>query len=512
MPAGDPHLALPLIPDDTHDQIVRENSHPSDWVNPTAEGIYNLVVLGGGTAGLVSAAGAALLGAKVALVERALTGGDCLVTGCVPSKAVIRAARAAYDARDAKRFGVGVPDPVEVDFAAAMDRMRSVRAAISRHDAAKHFRDEWGVEVYFGDARFGGPDSVEVAGQRLNFRRCIIATGGRPIMPDVPGLAEASCYTNETIFNLTERPPRLAVVGAGPIGCEMAQAFARLGSQVTLIHSGGQLLPRDDPDAAKLILGVFRREGVDVRLNTSLRRVEPRGGGGILSVSAAGGEMSTLEAEAILVAAGRAPNVEGLNLEGAGVRYTKEGVAVDDFLRTSNPRVYAAGDVCLAHKFTHAADASARLAIQNALLHLRKRVSKLVIPWCTYTDPEVARVGIDEREARGRGSGIRTFTIQMDDVDRALTDGETDGFLKVHLPRRGDRILGATFVSRHAGETISQVTTAMMAGVGLRGLADVIHPYPTQAEAIRKAADECFRQDLSPLLRRVVRRWLAWRR
>ena len=504
-----------VLADDPADRRTAANTHPPTWVNPSPAGRYNLVVVGGGTAGLVSAAGAGLLGAKVALVERGFTGGDCLVTGCVPSKAVIRAARAAADVRDAGRFGVQIPRPVVVDFAAAMTRMRQARAAISAHDAAARFRDEWGVDVYYGDARFVGPDAVEVDGARLEFRKAVIATGSRPAVPDVPGLAEVGCLTNETVFNLTDRPPRLAVVGGGPIGCELAQAFARLGSRVTVVQKAGQFLPREDREAADLLADVFAREGIDVHLAATVERVEAAAGGvKVLHVKGERGAVR-VEAEAVLVATGRKPNVEGLGLEAAGVRVGPGGVVVDDFLRTSNRRVYAAGDVCLPWRFTHMADASARVAVQNALLPLpgpfRKRVSRLVVPWCTYTDPEVAHVGLYEREAREKGVETETVRVSLADVDRAVTDGETDGFLKVLLLRGSDRILGATLVARHAGEVISEITTAMVAGVGLKRLAEVIHPYPTQAEVIRMAADAYFRRSLGSRTRGLVRGWLRWR-
>lgn len=512
-----------ILPDDPYDQALVRNVAPPDWVNPTPAGAYNLVAIGGGTAGLVSAAGAALLGAKVALVERALMGGDCLVTGCVPSKALLRAARAAYDAADARRFGVaageGGAGPVRADFAAAMERMRAARAQISPHDAARHFRDDRAVEVFFGDARFTGPDTVEVKDRRgdvttLRFRRAVIATGGRPAVPPIPGLGEAGFLTNETVFNLTALPARLAVIGGGPVGCELAQAFARLGSRVTIVHRGTRLLGREDPDAAKLLHDVLARDGVDVRLETTPSRVEIDGPVKRLHLARANAAATdVVEADAILVGAGRSPNVQGLGLEAAGVRYdAKRGVEVDDFLRTSNRRVYAAGDVCQPLKFTHLADASARAALQNALLGLRKRVSRLIVPACTYTDPEIAHTGLGERELRERGIPADTYAVPLASVDRAVTDGETEGFVKIRVTRGGDRILGATIVARHAGEMISQVTTAMIGGIGLKSLARVIHPYPTQAEAIRKAADACYEARLSPLLLRAVKQFLAWRR
>ena len=498
------------LPDDPHDRELRQNAHPPDWKNPVPQSRYDLVVIGGGTAGLVSAGGAALLGAKVALVERGLMGGDCLVTGCVPSKAVLRAARAAADARGAQRFGVRC-GPVEVDFGAAMQRMRRARARISRHDAVQRFRDEYGVDVFLGDARFKARDAVDVDGTGLNFARAVIATGARATVPSIPGLADSGFRTNETIFNLTERPRRLAVIGGGPLGCEMAQAFARLGSEVTVFDRGRQFLHREDPDAAELLHRVFVRDGITVRLNTSVERIEARDGTKLLHVRR-DAEASVVEADEILVGVGRTPNVEGLDLGAAGVAHDEHGVKTDDFLRTSNRRVFACGDVCLRHKFTHMADASARLVVQNALLFPMKRLSRLVVPWVTYTDPEVAHVGLYEREADDQGVAVQTYRVQLDDVDRAVTDGETEGFLKLHVKKGTDRIVGATIVATHAGEMISEVTTAIVNRIGLKRVVDVIHPYPTQAEAVRKAADEHQRSRFTPRLKRLLSLWLALRR
>jgi pyruvate/2-oxoglutarate dehydrogenase complex dihydrolipoamide dehydrogenase (E3) component len=502
----------PLLPDDPHDRQVVANTRPPDWRNPRPAGRYDLVVLGGGTAGLVAAGVAGLLGARVALVERALAGGDCLVAGCVPSKAVVRAGRAAYDVARAGDFGVRVPPGVAVDFAAAFDRMRRARAEISRHDAVAAFAAKYRVDVFLGDGRFAGPDAVEVAGEGLRFARAVVATGGRPAVPDVPGLADAGFLTNESVFNLTARPSRLAVLGAGPIGCELGQAFARLGSSVTVVDRGDRPLSKEDPAAANLIAAAMRRDGVDLVVNATVIRVERDGAGArVLRLRTPAGERA-LEVDAILVAAGRRPNVEALNLEAGRIAFTGRGVTVDDYLRTSNPRVYAAGDVCLAEKFTYAADAAARLAVQNALVGRLKRWSRQRVPRVTYTDPEVAHVGLTEPEAARAGVPVRAHVVPLADVDRAATDGETDGFVKLLTRGRTDRIVGATIVGRHAGETISQVTTAMAAGVGLRALSAVIHPYPTQAEAIRKAADAYVAGTLGPTLKWALRRWMGWRR
>jgi pyruvate/2-oxoglutarate dehydrogenase complex dihydrolipoamide dehydrogenase (E3) component len=389
-----------VSPWDESDEVLVANVRPRDWQNPEPAPSYNLVVIGGGTAGLVSAAGAAGLGARVALVERHLLGGDCLNYGCVPSKAIIRSSRVYADLRDAGGFGVKVPLGAEVDFPAVMARMRRLRAAISHHDAAARFRD-LGVDVFLGEARFTGPKTVAVAGHTLRFKKAVIATGGRPVQPSIPGLAEAGFLTNETVFSLTRRPPRLLILGAGPIGCEFAQAFQRLGCQVTLLHKHPRLLNREDPDAAELIQKIFLTEGINLLLGAKFRQVLRTAAGKQIQYEQ-NGKTGEAEVDEILVGVGRAPNVENLDLEAAGVRYEAgrgRGVLVNDRLQTSNPRIYAAGDICLPYQFTHLADAAARLVIQNALFFGRKKLSALTIPWCTFTDPEVAPVGRSAAQA-----------------------------------------------------------------------------------------------------------------
>ena len=501
-----------LSPWDRHNQDLAANVHPADWVNPEPAGRYNLVVIGGGTAGLVTAAGAAGLGAKVALIERHLMGGDCLNVGCVPSKTLIRSARATAEVRAAAEFGVVVPgDGVTVDFAGVMERVRALRAGISKHDSAKRFR-ELGVDVFLGQGKFLDRETIEVSGKKLRFRRAVIATGGRAAHPKIEGLTEAGFLTNETVFSLTAQPTRLAVIGGGPIGCELAQAFQRLGTRVTLLHKRGHVLDREDPDAAAIIQRQFAREGMQVVLEAKLQRVRKTQGGKVIQFEFAQGD-AEIEVDEILVAAGRAPNVEGLNLEAAGVVFDpREGVCVNDYLQTSNPRIYAAGDVCMRWKFTHAADAAARMVIQNALFIKARRASVLTMPWCTYTDPEVAHVGLYESQAKEQGIDVDTWTTPMDQVDRAITDGEANGFVKIHARRDSNHIAGATIVARHAGEMISEISVAMAGKLRLTDLSNVIHPYPTQAEAIRKCANACNRTRLTPAVKRIVSAWLRWTR
>ena len=501
---------LGLAPDDAHNRRLVASVHPADWRNPEPAPRYNLVVVGGGTAGLVSAAGAAGLGAKVALVERRLLGGDCLNVGCVPSKTLLRAAAAAAAARPSGRLGVRAGGEPVVDFAAVMERVRAVRADIAPHDSAERFARHYGVDVFLGDGRFVARDAVEVGGARLRFARAVIATGARAAVPPIPGLVEAGYLTNETVFNLTRLPARLAVIGGGPIGCELAQAFARLGARVTIVEQADRLLPRDDPGAATLLRAALERDGVEVRLGAKVERVGSRAAGRELELSSAAGR-TALAVEAILVAVGRVANVDGLGLEAAGVRFGRGGVEVDDGFRTANRRVFAAGDVASRYQFTHAADAAARAVIQNALLPFagRRRASRLTIPWCTFTDPEVAGVGLTAAEAAERGVEVDAFTVPMAEVDRAIADGETDGFVQIRVRRGGDAIVGASIVGRHAGELISEVTLAMTAGVGLGRLASVVHPYPTRAEAIRKAGDAYNRTRLTPRAATLLRRFFA---
>jgi pyruvate/2-oxoglutarate dehydrogenase complex dihydrolipoamide dehydrogenase (E3) component len=503
--------AMNLAPLDSHNKALISNCHPSGWVNPAPLSRYNLVVIGAGTAGLVAAAGAAGLGAKVALVERGLMGGDCLTTGCVPSKAIIRSSRAAAEITGAERLGVHAAGKTHADFAAVMRRMRMLRSGISAHDSARRFSEELGVHVFLGEARFVGPDAVQVDGTTLRFRKAVVATGARPVAPPIEGLAEAGFLTNETIFNLTRLPDHLMVIGGGPIGCELAQAFRRLGSRVTVIEMAPQFLIREDADASAILAGTFRSEGIDILLGTGVKKVSTERGKTLVHVQKDGASR-IIRGDALLVGVGRAPEIRGLGLEAAGVAYDKFGVTVDDFLRTSNKNIYAAGDAAIPYKFTHMADASARIVIQNALFLGRRKLSSLMVPWTTYTDPEIAHVGMYERDARERGIDVETFKRDFSDVDRSLLDGEEEGFVKIHVARGTDRIVGATIVARHAGEMISEITLAIVSGVGLGRIASVIHPYPTQAEAIRQLGDAYNRTRLTPVVKRVFERWLRWTR
>jgi pyruvate/2-oxoglutarate dehydrogenase complex dihydrolipoamide dehydrogenase (E3) component len=558
-------IKLAIAPADEHNRRLADNVHPPEWVNPSPAPRYNLVVIGAGTAGLVIAAGAAGLGAKVAIVERDLMGGDCLNFGCVPSKAIIRASRAAAEIRDAARFGIHVPDGVRVDFAAVMERMRRLRADLSVTDSAARFRG-LGVDVFLGDAHFTGRDTIAVGDATLRFRRAAIATGARAAELPIAGLKETGYLTNETVFALTELPRRIAVIGGGPIGCELAQAFRRFGAEVAILEVAPQILIREDRDAALRVEKSLVRDGVNLITGCNIIGVERRGAEKVIRFepnastplarsardesSRRGSEQpvagsplaapqpnsfskpadvrddqtagvtaelapgaAELVVDEIILGVGRTPMVAGLNLEAAGVNYDRAaGVTVDDHLRTTNPKIYAAGDVCSQFKFTHLADAMARIVIRNALFFGRARVSALTIPWCTYTDPEIAHVGLYESDAHARGIKVRTFVQEFANVDRAVLDGETDGMVKVLVAESSDRIVGATVVASHASEMITELTLAIAKGIGLRAIADVIHPYPTQAEAFRKLGDQYNRTRLTPRVKWLFERWLSWTR
>jgi pyruvate/2-oxoglutarate dehydrogenase complex dihydrolipoamide dehydrogenase (E3) component len=502
--------ALQVQPFDEHNQQLVANVHPPSWVNPEPAPRYNLAVIGAGVAGLITAAGSAGLGARVALVERDFMGGDCLNTGCVPSKALIRAARAFASVRDAGAYGTEVQAGSRVNFAQVMERMRRLRASLSRADSAERYRN-LGADVFLGSGKFSGPDTVAVNGQTLRFKRAVIATGARASALPIPGLREAGYLTNETVFSLTELPPRLAVVGAGAVGCELAQAFARFGAQVTLLEVAPHILPLEDRDAVSLVEKSLLRDGITIRADCKIAGIDKQGADKVLNYSVQG-KSGTVAVAEILIGVGRTPNVEGLNLEAVGVAYDpKTGVHVNDRLQTTNPRIYAAGDICSKYKFTHAADAMARIVIQNALFLGRARASALTIPWCTYTDPEIAHVGLYEHEAQKQGIEVKTFLQPLHEVDRAVLDGETEGFVKVHVAGKG-KIVGATIVASHAGDLISEITLAMVGGLGLGTIAKTIHPYPTQAEAIKKVADAYNRTRLTPFVKGLFERWLAWTR
>ncbi len=499
-----------IQPMDEYNRTLINHVHPPDWINPQPASCYDLVVIGAGTAGLVVAAGAAGLGLglKVALIEKHLMGGDCLNVGCVPSKCLIRSSRVVGEMQEAEKFGIITPDNIEIDFPAVMARMRKLRAGISHHDSAQRFQNI-GVDVFLGGASFSNSNSVEVGDKVLRFKKAVIASGARAVRPSIPGIDDVGYLTNETVFSLTERPKRLAVIGGGPIGCELAQSFHRLGCEVVLFHRGSHLLNKEDADGAEIVQNVFIKEGISLVLGCKINRVVMTPEGKKLYFSCGNGEEESVTVDEILAGAGRAPNVEGLNLETVGVEYNpRKGVLVNDYLQTTNPHIYAAGDICMDWKFTHAADAAARIVIKNTLFSPfglgRYKLSNLVMPWATYTDPEIAHVGLYEAEAQAKGIEVNTIKIPFSSVDRAIADGEEEGFVKIHHKKGSDEIVGGTIVARHAGEMISEITTAIVGKVGLSKLSGVIHPYPTQAEGIKKAADAYRRTLLTPTSKKFL--------
>jgi pyruvate/2-oxoglutarate dehydrogenase complex dihydrolipoamide dehydrogenase (E3) component len=511
--------AFGLLPEDEHDRELAENVHPGNWVNPSPSERYNIVVLGGGTAGLITAIVSASLGAKVALVEKHLMGGDCLNVGCVPSKGIIRAARAWTDLRRAAEFGIGVPPGVTCDFGAVMSRMRRLRARISSNDSAHRYA-RLGVDVFLGHGRFTNQETIHVEGaagnRTLTFARAAVCTGARASARSILGLKEAGYLTNETVFSLTSLPRRLAVIGAGPIGCEMAQTFARFGSHVSLIEALHGILPNEDRDAAQIVQDQIVKDGVTLLCCGQDLQIAKTADGKRLT-GASHGRPYDLTVDEIFVGVGRTPNVEGLGLEQAGVEFNAGGVRVNGRLQTSNPRIFAAGDICSRFKFTHAADAMAQIVVQNALFPHPfglgyANADSLIIPWCTYTQPEIAHVGMYEKDANAKGIEVETYTFNLDEVDRAILDGEENGFARIHLRKGTDKILGATIVAAHAGDLINEFSVVMKAGKGARIIAGTIHPYPTQAEVNKKVVNLWRKAHFSPATKNKLARLFAWMR
>ncbi len=495
-------------PQDAYERERIANLHPESWRNPHPTAPYHLVVIGAGPGGIAAAEIASALGAKVALIERYMIGGDCLNFGCIPSKTLIRTANLYADMRDAERYGAQVPGDIRVDFPTVMARVRRIRAHLSGEDSARRLTRK-GIDVFFGEARFSAAGTVLVGDEVLRFEKALIATGASPLIPPIPGLAEAGCINSQNVFNLTELPRRVMVIGGGPLGCELAQAFCRLGAKTTIVQDMPLFLGNEERDAAQILSDAFARDGIEVRLNTTTTAVRVENGERLVDL-VSDDYRNTVAVDAIAAGAGRSPNVAHLGLDAAWVDYdTSDGVRVDDFLRTSNPNIYAAGDVCFEHKYTHTAVAAAHIVVQNALFGGRERFSELVVPWCTFTDPQIAHVGLYVREANTLGIPVKTFTIPMHEIDRAVTDSEENGFVKIHVKGRTDEILGATIVARHAGDMINEITLAMVSGIGLRTLARVMHAYPTQSSAIQKAAQAYYRSRFTSSIQARAQRWLA---
>jgi len=463
----------------------------------------DLLAIGGGTAGLVSAAGAAYLGASPTLVEKEALGGDCLWTGCVPSKALLASARLAHRMRHAEALGLQGASPGQA-FDDVMARMRSARDTVAHHDDPERFR-RMGVEVAFGAARFVDRDTVEVEGVgRIRSRRIVLATGAVPAPPPIPGLAEVGYQDHHTVFELDALPARVTVLGGGPIGLEFSQIFARLGARVTVVEMSDRLLPKEDRDMAEALGRILEAEGIEIRLGARAERVAQRGEAKVVLTR----DGDALEGDELFVATGRRPATDGLELERAGIRLRDNGgVAVDDRLRSSNPHVWAAGDVAGGMQFTHLAEAMAKTALRNALVPGSSAMDYDHVPWVTYTDPELAHVGLSQKEAEAEGG--TTYRYGFDDLDRAIVEGATDGLVKIHADGKG-RILGASILGAHAGELLFPLVLARRKGLTLSDIADTIFPYPTMSEGIKRAANEYQRGRLEGLGGTLLKKVISW--
>ncbi|MEO8190452.1 MAG: mercuric reductase [Acidobacteriota bacterium] len=475
------------------------------------DGTYNLVVIGAGTAGLVTAAGTAGLGGRVALVERGRMGGDCLNTGCVPSKALISSARLIDRIRRSSNLGLNPQAPL-FDFERIVARMRECRARLSEQDSQARF-EGLGVDVYRGEAKFLSPREVQVGDIRLRARNFLIAAGSRAAVPPIEGLESVRYYTNETVFDeLDTAPERLAILGGGPIGCELGQAFAHLGVRVTILQRSPQILEKEDADVAGLLRRCLESSGISVVAGIEVKTARVEGKSVRLSYGGDGHEDRSGVFDAVLVATGRVPNTDSLGLEAAGVAFTRKGVTVNSHLQTSQPHIYAAGDIVGTFQFTHVADHHARIVVRNVLFPwLKARVEERVIPWCTFTSPEIARVGWNENQARAMGVAYDVFLQPFGEVDRAILESEEIGFAKVLTKKGSDRILGATVVCERAGDVLQEFVVAMKNGIGLKAIGNTIHPYPTVVEVARKIADQQQKSRLKPPVKRALR-WLYRRR
>ena len=465
------------------------------------DGVYNLVVIGAGTAGLVTAAGSVALGARVALIERNKMGGDCLNFGCVPSKALISSARLLHRMRHAQRWGINASEPA-FDFNAVFAQMRTARAELAPLDSQERF-ESLGVDVFRGEATFLSPAELMVGDEKLRARHFVIATGSHAAIPPAIGASRVPYFTNETIFDeLKEKPESLLIVGGGPIGCELGQMFARLGVKVTLVQRGSRLLKKEDPAVSEFVQAALEAEGVRILTRFEVEEAKETAGGLTLrSVD------QSVSGSALLVAAGRQPNVENLNLRKANVSFTERGVTVDEYLETSQPGIYAVGDVVGQLQFTHVADYHARIAIRNTLVpfsFLRQKVDYSVVPWCTYLDPEVATVGLTESQAKERGTDYELIEQEMKAVDRAVVERTDAGFARVLVKRGSDKILGATIVGEHAGELIQEFVLAMKHGIGLKQIASTIYAYPTFASLVLKSAEKFNKKRLTPRARKIT--------
>ncbi len=477
------------------------------------QGIYNVIVIGGGTAGLVTAAGTAGLGGRVALIERNKMGGDCLNFGCVPSKALISSARLIEKMRRAEEWGLRPVEPT-FEFAEVFERMRARRSKIAPNDSEERFQS-LGVDVFRGEAKFISDREVAVGDLILRARNIVIATGSRTAIPKIEGIESVPFFTNETIFDyLKTKPESMIVLGGGPIGCELGQTFSRLGVRVTIVQRDGRLLPREDPDVSEFIARRLSNEGVAVITKADAISVTQIDSGIEMTIDRGGAGQAKVRGSILLVSAGRQPTVKTLELDRAGVRTSDRGVEVNDYLQTSNPHIYAAGDVAGPFLFTHMADAQARVVVRNILMPLqvlRQKIDYSVVPWCTYVDPEIATVGLTESAAAKKNISCDVIVQKLEDVDRAVLENEDYGFAKVVVQKGTDKILGATLVCENAGELLHEFVLAMKYGIGLGKIAATIHAYPTLSELARKMGDKYNKTRLTPGAKKVFS-WLYQRR
>jgi len=474
---------------------------------------YDMIVIGGGAAGLTSSGIAANFGAKTMMIERHRLGGDCTWTGCVPSKTILKTARVAHHIRCAAEYGL-TAQALTFDFAQMMGRLRRIREEVYEEADAPALYEQMGIDVRFGAAHFADPHTVVIEGEdgtaRFTARYMAIAAGASAFVPPIEGLETVPYLTNETLFEITEQPRRMVIVGGGPIGTEMAQAFARLGTQVTVIQRGDTILPKDDPELTALLLARLQQEGIRYRFNADAKKVARSAGHLAIEVER-NGVREVLEADALLVATGRRPNLDGLNLEAAGVAYTRRGITVDDRCRTNRRHIYAIGDVTGRYQFTHMSEHMGKVAASNALFKIPLKIDTKHVPWVTFTDPELAHVGAREQDLRQRGTAYTVYRFPYTKIDRAVTDAEATGLIKVFARAWNGKILGATILGASAGDMICEYALAMRNGVTLRHISDTIHPYPTYGLGVRRAADQWYAQKQSTTLIRLLQQVFGYR-
>lgn len=507
-----PEILIDLLNAELLDEV-----RPLRWTDPTPEGVYNIVAIGAGAGGLVSALGCAGVGGKSAICEKGYFGGDCLNTGCVPSKAFIKAAKAAHSVKSASKYGITV-DGFKIDFEAVMRSVREKRAHIGHHDSVYRFIKTYGVDIYLGTAQFTSKNTIMINGKELKFAKAVVATGGRPRVPKIPGIDKVRFFTSENVFNITEQPKNVVVIGGGPIGAELGQAFNRLGSSVTFLMRSDKFLAKEDPEAAQIVEDKLTEEGVifikeieflEIKISNP---AQPHIATLKIKLNKTG-ELVELPTDCLLLAAGRIPNVENIGLEKAGIEYDlKTGVKISKKMRTTNSNVYAVGDCCQGQQFTHMADAMARGVIRNACFFGAVNYKEMIVPRVTYTDPELAQVGRNKSELELDGVKYDEYVVHFKDNDRAICDGEDYGFVKVYTKKGKEELLGCVIVCPRAGEMIGEAALAMQNGVKISGFGQTIHPYPSYGEGLKQIGDAFTRTKLTNNAKGLLRTLLKARR